>query len=208
MHRAAPFFVAVLLVLVLWYGWGVVQEARRPSSANGPTLTLRETDPSRGPANAAVTVVEFSDFACPFCRTSANALDAMEREFPDSLRRVWKDAPTAEHAQAEPAARAARCAGEQGKFWEMHDALFAKQKELGASLYTTLAGTLGLDGQAFTACLSGSGAVALVAQSLQDSRAAYVDGVPTVFVNGVVLTGTVTQSALRSAISAALAGGT
>lgn len=205
MHRATSIAVIVLFALVAWYGYGVVRTARH-SPTNERRVNVRSDDASRGPANAAVTVVEFADFSCPFCRTSALALDAMEREFPDSLRRVWKDYPLQEHAEAEPAARAAYCSGSQGKFWEMHDALFARQKELAAALYPSLASTLALDVGKFAQCMNSPEAAAAVRQDVDDAFAAGVDGIPFVFVNGVAFTATVTQNALREAITAALAG--
>lgn len=208
MHRFARFLVVALFVLVAWFGGRVLYDAgKSPTASSTPTLQVRSTDPSSGPSNAPVTIVEFADFSCPFCRTSALALDAMERAFPDSLRRVWKDFPLAEHAEAEPAARASRCAGTQGKFWEMHNALFARQKELALPLYAALAGSLGLDTAEFTACMGGDDAATLVAQNVQDAVAAHVDGIPYLFINGVAYTGTVSQNALRDAITAALAQG-
>lgn len=207
MHRAPRLFVVALFVLVVWYGYGVLRTSLEPSTPNTPTLTVRTTDASRGPANAAVTIVEFADFSCPFCRTSAIALDVMEREFSGSIIRVWKDYPLAENVEAEPAARAAYCAGRQGKFWEMHTALFARQKELAAGLYTSLARTLALDGGKFSGCMASAEAAAAVHQNVEDAAAAHVDGIPFVFVNGTALTGTVTQNALREAITAALARG-
>ncbi len=94
-------------------------------------IAVDANDPSLGPASAPVTIVEFSDFQCPFCQRAVPTLKQVRAKYGDKVRIVWKDFPLTQiHAQAFKAAEGSRCAGEQGKFWEFHDHLFANQQAL------------------------------------------------------------------------------
>jgi protein-disulfide isomerase len=110
--------------------------------------------PVRGPADAPVTIVEWSDFQCPFCARAEETLTRLRQEYPDKIRFVWRDMPLPFHDQARPAAIAARAAGAQGKFWAMHDRLYAAGvAPLGRDRFEKEAGELGLDGKRFRAAL-------------------------------------------------------
>jgi protein-disulfide isomerase len=148
-------------------------------------------DPQLGPDNAKVTIVEFSDFQCPFCRQFRdNTFDALIDKYGDDIRIVYRDYPLSSlHPEAQKAAEAAECANEQGKFWEMHDLLYEKQDQLSADLYPDLADQLGLDTQQFEECLTSGQYADEVSADLQAGTSYGVSGTPTFFVNGWILVG-------------------
>ena len=148
-------------------------------------VPLRPDDPVRGPADAKVTVAVFSDFQCPFCARVEPTLRQLEQAFPGSLRIVWKHLPLppAMHPQARPAAEAAEAAREAGKFWEMHDRLFAAQRTLGPELYESAARELGLDVDRFKKALAAHAGAARIEEDLRLAGTLGASATPTVFVN-------------------------
>ncbi len=100
------------------------------------------SSPVKGPANAKVTIVEYSDFECPFCKRGASTAEQILKAYPNDVKLVFKNMPLPFHKNAKPAALAALAAGKQGKFWEMHDKLFENQGKLGDALYTETAKAL------------------------------------------------------------------
>jgi protein-disulfide isomerase len=147
-----------------------------------------EGAPARGPADAPVTIVEFADFQCRFCRRVEETLERLRRDYPDQIRFVWRDLPLPMHAEARPAAMAARAAGEQGKFWEMHDRLLAADS-LDRDLYLREAAALGLDVGRFRAALEADKAKAgLDADALAAAKTG-ATGTPSFYVNGKELLG-------------------
>ncbi len=144
-----------------------------------------------GPAGAPVTIIEFSDFQCPFCGRVNPALEKAKETYGDKLRIVFRQFPLNIHPQAPKAAEAALCAGDQGKFWEMHDALFADQQKLAVPDLKAKSAALGLDSAKFDACLDGGVKAAQVAQDLADGQKAGVSGTPAMFINGRFVSGAV-----------------
>jgi protein-disulfide isomerase len=146
--------------------------------------------PARGPADAPITIVEWSDFQCPFCVRAEETLTRLRQEYPDKLRFVWRDMPLPFHEQARPAAIAARAAGAQGKFWAMHDRLYADHgAPLGRERFEKDAAELGLDAKRFRAALDAEeGKSAIDADVLAGTKAG-ASGTPTFFINGKVLSG-------------------
>src|SRR6266404_441152 len=145
----------------------------RTSVADAPTL---------GNADAPVTLVEFSDYQCPFCqRFFATTLSALKKHYVDTgkVRYVFRDFPLDQiHPQARKAAEAAHCAGDQGKYWEVHDLLFQNQRALAPSELSEHARNLGLDAAAFDACLGSHKQAARVSKGHTDGMAAGVQGTP------------------------------
>ncbi|MDA8020056.1 MAG: thioredoxin domain-containing protein [Thermoanaerobaculia bacterium] len=144
-----------------------------------------EDAPSYGPSDAAVTLVEYGDFECPPCGRLHGELKKLKAEYGDRVRFVFEHFPLESiHPNARAASRAAFCAGEQGEFWGMHDALFENQRSLNEATYLAHAAELGLDRDAFAGCLASDEANAAVDRDLADGRGVGVGGTPSLFVNG------------------------
>lgn len=164
-----------------------------------------DDDPSLGPATAPVTIVEFSDFQCPFCARSAPVLKELLSKYPDQVRLVYRDFPIETiHSNAIDAALAAECADEQGAFWNMHDALFADQDALDIASLEEHARQIGLDMPKFTECLSTQRYLDEVRQDMADGRSYGVGGTPTFFINGYRLVGAHDLSVFEQQIEQAL----
>jgi protein-disulfide isomerase len=155
-----------------------------------PILSVNtEGDPSMGPADAPVTIVEFSDFQCPYCKFSVPVIKDILGRYPGRVRVVYRDFPGSNHPQAHQAAEAAQCAAEQGYFWNYHDLLFSQQVAGQGWDYAALAKQVGLDQQSFALCLNAGRYRAEVAKDLQDGLRLGVSSTPTFFVNGRPLVG-------------------
>jgi len=147
-------------------------------------VPLRPDDPAEGPRFAKVTIVEFSDFECPFCATVASTLKRIAQMYPSAVRIVWKHAPLPFHPNAVPAAEAAEAAREQGKFWLMHDLLFQSQKNLNATNYENWAKQIGLNLEPFQRSMREHANRARIQQDTELAGSLHVTGTPTSFVNG------------------------
>jgi protein-disulfide isomerase len=148
-------------------------------------VALSDADPSLGTAKAPVTLIEFSDFQCPYCRQVAPTLKKIRATYGDKVRIVWKDFPLTQiHPQAFKAGEAGHCAAEQGKFWEFHDQLFANQQALQPDDLKKYATAGGIDGERFSACLDMSKHAELVRDGVAQGTQLGVNSTPTVFVNG------------------------
>jgi protein-disulfide isomerase len=148
------------------------------------------SDPSLGRASAPVTLIEFSDFQCPFCQRVAPTLKKIRDTYGDKVRIVWKDFPLTQiHPQAFKAGEAAHCAGDQGKYWEYHDRLFANQQQLQPEDLKKHAAEIGLDAPAFSTCLDSSKYGERVRNGVAEGTRLGVNSTPTIYVNGRVLSG-------------------
>lgn len=148
-------------------------------------------DPAKGgPATAPVTVVEFSDFQCPYCARVGPALKRIQDTYGDQVRIVYKDFPLLQiHNNAAKAAEAGACAADQGKFWELHDKMFENQARLSVADLKQFAKDSGLDAAAFDQCLDSGQKSAEWNQDLADGERYGVTGTPAFFVNGRLLGG-------------------
>jgi protein-disulfide isomerase len=169
-----------------------------------PRVTVAAIGPARGPANAAVTIVEFSDFECPFCMRLQNSLEQVVKKYGDQVRLVYRQFPLSFHPHAQQAAEASLCANDQGKFWAMHDAMFADQKGLGIDELKKKAATLGLNAKAFEDCLDSNKHADSIASDTEDGKALGVTGTPTVFINGISMSGAQPFDALAKVIDSEL----
>ncbi|HEX6576379.1 MAG TPA: thioredoxin domain-containing protein [Gemmatimonadaceae bacterium] len=146
--------------------------------------------PSLGNANAPVTLVEFSDFQCPFCQRFSTTLHDIARAYGDSVRIVYRQFPIESiHPFALRAAEASLCANEQGKFWELHDAMFQDQSRLAVPDLVAKASRLGLDTQRFQSCIDSRKYAQQVQKDLSEGARLGVTGTPALFVNGLELRG-------------------
>ena len=158
--------------------------------------------PALGRPDAPVTIVSFSDYQCPFCRRMLDTLIDVHRAYPDTVQVVYRHYPL--HEGAGPLAEAALCAGDQGRFWEYHLALFAPEQIDPAESYT-IAERLGLDLPAFEACLVSGTHTRQVQDDFAEDQRLQITGTPTNFVNGKRLRGAVPLPELVEAVEAALA---
>ena len=141
-------------------------------------------DPAKGPVDAPVVLVEFSDFQCPFCQRATGTLAELIDRYEDQIRLVYKDYPLPSHAQAFKAAEAGNCAHEQGMFWEFHDKMFGSQDALDVPALKSYASELGLETASFSACLDEGRYTRRVQQDTQIGQRYGVSSTPTVFING------------------------
>jgi protein-disulfide isomerase len=146
--------------------------------------------PFKGSAPAPVTIVEFSDFHCPFCKGVLPTLSQLESQYGDKVRLVFRDYPIDNlHPAARKAHEAARCANEQGKFWAYHDALFANAPKASPEQLKTYVQEVGLDVAAFEQCANSETYQAAVQRDLEEGSRVGVTGTPAFFINGRLVSG-------------------
>lgn len=214
LYGAVGLLIGLIAGLVVARVTGFGQERGTPtvaaSQAPSPTAPPVEDvsvagQPTRGPDNAKVTIVEFLDFECPFCkRYNDETLPRIEATYGDKVRFVVRNFPLAIHPAAEKAAEAGECAYAQGKFWEYHDLLFKNQSALDVDSLKRYARDLQLDGARFDTCLDGGEGAAQVSQDVGEGDRVAVSATPTFFVNGHRLVGAQPYEQFKSAIDAAL----
>ena len=163
-------------------------------------VEVAATGPARGPANAPVTIVEFSDFQCPFCSRLTPTIKQVEEKYGNKVRLVFRQYPLPMHPNAQKAAEASLCAGDQGKFWEMHDAMFADQNALGVDQLKAKAASLGLKAEEFNSCIDSGKHAAAIQADMKEGSAAGVSGTPALFINGRFINGAVPLEQITSVI--------
>ncbi|MFY0523516.1 DsbA family protein [Archangium gephyra] len=162
---------------------GSAPQAQAPAEAPVQNIEVGNA-PSRGPKNAPITIVAFSDFECPFCGRVLPTLKQIEDEYKGKVRVAFKNQPLPFHANAKPAAAAALAANEQGKFWEYHDKLFQNQRALDRASLEKYAQELGLNMGQFKAALDSGKYDAQVTTDMNEATRLGVNGTPTFFING------------------------
>lgn len=162
-------------------------------------------DPVRGPVDAPIVLVEFSDFQCPFCERATGTLTELFDRYENQIRFVYKDYPLPSHPDAFKAAEAGNCAHEQGMFWEFHDKMFGSQDALDVPSLNGYASELGLDATAFSSCLEEGRYAQRVQQDIQIGQQYGVSSTPTVFINGRPVEGAVPIEAFDQIILEELA---
>jgi protein-disulfide isomerase len=160
---------------------------------------------AKGPASAPIKIVEWSDFQCPFCRRATPTLDQIQKEYGDKVQIVFKHMPLSMHTKARPAHAAAEAAGLQGKFWEMHDKIFADQRNLSTEIYEKYAADLGLDVDKFKKDSAGDVVEKRIAADYAQATKLGVTGTPAFFVNGRFLSGAQPFSSFKTLIDKELA---
>ncbi len=159
-----------------------LEEPRLPSFSDG------DNAPSIGSNEAAVTIAEFSDFQCRYCKEAQGVIKQVLRSYGSDVRLIFKHLPLDIHAEAFGAAQAAFCAEDQGLFWPYHDALFASET-LSAAAFNTMATDLGLSLPKFQACVLSEASRAAVRKDMQEARRLGIASTPTFIVNGKLLRG-------------------
>jgi len=155
-----------------------------------PRVEVSAGGAARGPADARVTIVEFSDFQCPYCQKAKPVLDEVESRHPKDVRIVYRHLPLDSlHPRARPSAEAAACAAEGNKFWEYHDRLFANNRALTDTDLRKYAVEVGLDTAAFDECVRTRRHQAAVEADVQEAKKLGITGTPAFVVNGIVLSG-------------------
>lgn len=189
------------------------QKANEPSpTINKPELARIEAsiddDPLKGSKNAPVTIIEFSDFQCPYCgRFYSQTLPQIEEKYikTGKVNFVYRDFPLSFHQYAQKAAEAAECADEQGKFWEYHNKVFENQQSLNIANLKKWALDLNLDESKFNNCLDSGRYEEEVKKDFQDGSTAGVTGTPAFFVNGILVEGAHPFESFKQIIEAELA---
>jgi protein-disulfide isomerase len=186
---------------------GIAHAPAAPAAAPGapaapPAVANIEVgdSPVKGAKNAPVTIVEFSDFQCPFCSRVEPTLSQIEKEYAGKVKIAWKNQPLPFHQNARPAAMAAMAANEQGKFWEMHDKMFANQQNLDRASLEKYGQEIGLDMGKFKAALDSNKFDAKITADSNEGNKVGANGTPTFYINGRQLVGAQPVEAFKAMI--------
>jgi protein-disulfide isomerase len=162
---------------------------------------------SKGPADAKVTIIEFSDFQCPYCKRGMDTMEEVIKMYPKDVRLVFKHLPLPFHNEAMPAAKASMAAGKQGKFWEFHDELFNNQGGLNAEFYVKTAEKLKLDVAKFKKDMEDPAIEKAIKDDMDLAAKNGIQGTPGFFVNGVAVKGAYPATHFKTLIDRWLTGG-
>lgn len=212
--------VALLFVILVWslyrqknqsptsksakLGFTATDVASTTPTSSAPIAT--DDDPSVGPKEARITIVEFSDFECPFCKQAFPIIRELMVKYGDRVRFIHRDFPITQiHDKAQKAAEAGECADEQGKFWALHDKIFQYAPAIAVSDLKRYAQETGLDTARFNACLDNAQFAAEVQQDFQDGVALGVRGTPTWFINGKKVEGVIPRESFIKLLDQLLA---
>ena len=213
-HSSVSPLVYMFIPLAFFLGVGggyLLWGSTKPSVAADTTPVRRvdistDDDPSIGPVDAPVTIIEFSDYQCPYCQVwYKQVYQQLLASYPKKIRFVYRDLPLPMHPEAVPAAEAADCAGAQGAYWKFHDALFDQQYGLNRAAYEHYAADLGLDTKTFAACLDSHRYQAEVQADASDAARVGISGTPSFVVNGRILVGALPFSDFKAVIDEELA---
>jgi protein-disulfide isomerase len=215
MMKLSRIFAVVALGSVVLAGCKGQENADKPKDQAAPVEAAKvveapkslvpETMPRKGAADALVTIIEISDFQCPFCSRVGPTIKKILETYPNDVQVVWANNPLGFHDRAKPAALAAMAAHRQGKFWEMHDKLFGAQRELTDANFTKWAGEIGLDAAKFGADMKDAALSAQIDREQAASTATGARGTPGFFINGKLLSGAQPFEAFDTEIKDALA---
>ena len=171
------------------------QQTARPAADAVPTTPIDiSKEPFKGAANAKVALIEYSDFECPFCaRYGKDTYPQLLKEYVDTgkIKYVWRDLPLDFHKRAFKAAEAAHCAGEQGRFWEMHDKLFENSKNLAPEELPKFAQAVQIDSALFQQCLDSGRYSSDIKKDITDANGVGITGTPSFLIGVVQPNGTV-----------------
>jgi protein-disulfide isomerase len=211
--RLKPWHAYLALGILIGFGAGFLagRAGRSPAAVAAPPADGFGAEIAgrafRGPADAPVTIVEFTDYQCVFCRRHVETTyPALLAHYGDDIKYVVRHFPISEaHPRAAQAAEAAECAGDQGRFFEYHETLFRYSRELSDENLVSYARGLGLDVAGFQRCLDSGRKAGIVEQDIQDGLVRGVMGTPTFFINGKIMFGAQPEDIFRRVIDRALA---
>jgi protein-disulfide isomerase len=169
------------------------------------TVQVASHNPVRGDVAAPISIIEFSDYQCPFCQRVTPTLQQVRDTYGAKVKIIFKDFPLPNHAQAFKASEAAHCAGEQGKYWEMHDKMFANQGALEVPALKASAAALGLSAAEFDQCLDSGKFANVIREDMAQGEKLGVNSTPTLYINGRPLIGAQPFEAFKQAIDEELA---
>lgn len=209
-------------LLVGYLAWGRSSAPARTTAAQppaeienavpAPTQAVKRYDiptdgfPSLGPKDAPIVIVEFSDYQCPYCtRWHDEVYESLMAAYPDKIRLVYRNLPLGFHEEAQPAAEAAMCAGDQNSYWQYHGLLFG-ELPLGQETYLQYATDLGLDMETFKKCITENKYADFVQKDAAFAQQLGVTGTPTFFVNGIPVVGAQPFDYFQNLIDKELAG--
>ena len=215
--KVATAILAIALIIVLATGGfsreATVSDNTIAEETQAPEVKRVKIDTKKdnvlGEDNASVTIIEFSDYECPFCgRHFGSTYGQIKSKYVDTgkVKIIFKDFPLSFHQNAQKAAEAAECAGDQGKYYEYHDSLFNNQQALGVSSLKSYASDLGLDTDAFNSCLDSGEKYLEVQEDFKEGQKVGVRGTPANFINGILISGACPIEAFDAAIQAELDG--
>jgi len=168
------------------------------------TFNITKDDHISGNPNASITLVEFSDFECPFCERQYQTLQQLLKEYPQEIRLVYKHFPLGFHQYAQKAAEASECASEQDSFWEYHGKLFENQSSYSVDNFKKWASDLGLNSSQFNNCLDSGKYAQKVQADAKEGQQAGVNGTPATFINGQLISGALPYATFKEAIDSLL----
>lgn len=181
-------------------------KAHRPKLLEAPVNIPVAGAPVKGPADARITLIEFSDFECPFCSAAVKHVDEIMAAYPKDVKLIYKQFPLSMHPHAELAAEASLAAREQGKFWEMYELLFKNYRQLSRNSIMAMAKQLGLDANKFQSDIDSGKYKKEIEKDMADGDTAGVYGTPAFYINGKQYNGELTLAALKPIFAAELKG--
>lgn len=190
--------VILLLMMAILVGLILVSKSINQDYSHATTTT---TIPA---GNKTVTILEYSDFQCPYCARAENTMKEIKKAYGDRVEIIFKHFPLPFHSYAEKAAEASECARDQGKFWEYHDMLFENQNKLDVDSLKKYATKLGLDREKFDSCLDNGEKADIVKSNYDEGVSKGVSGTPTFFINGRKLVGAQPFEKFKSVIDSEL----
>jgi protein-disulfide isomerase len=184
--------------------YNVKMKIKKPGQTKKVKVEVSKSDPWKGNDKAKVTVVEFTEFQCPFCKRASNNLSNLAKDFGDKVKVVFKHFPLSFHDRAHISAQASMCMHDQDKFWEYHDVLFDNNNALQDADLKKYAKQLGADMKQFEECITSGKHKAKVDKDFADAQKYGVSGAPTYFINGTAIVGAVPYAEIKQAVEEAL----
>jgi len=178
----------------------------QPTTPSAPPAAVNEkTDHILGPKDAKVTLIEYSDFECPYCLRHFDTIKQIQKDFPKDVRIIFRHFPLSFHPNAQKAAEASECAADQGKFWEMHDKIFEANRAGAMSVdkWKEIAKDLGLNTDKFNKCLDSGEKASIVSADEADGQKAGVEGTPATFINGKIVSGAIPYDSFKPIVQQA-----